>query len=63
MAMGAPTGISAAAVLLTYWDDNVGTIFTFDYLCLNIIYKPTHTAAYVAALLVVMLGSNILSVR
>ena len=64
--MGAPTEISAATILITFWDDNVSGLST-DQTCnhsnAHSILQPSHAPADIAAILVVMISFNLIGVR
>jgi hypothetical protein len=69
--MGIPTGISAAAILITFWDDNVCRLFTNSgsprgqLLHSNECFarQPNHAPAYIVAIAVAMIAFNLLHVR
>ena len=70
--MGVPTGISAAAILITFWDDNVCGLFTDQgsprgQLVLHSnersTRQPHHAPAYIVAIAVAMIAFNLFNVR
>ena len=70
--MAIPTEISAAAILVTFWDDDVSRLFTDQISRSQLgdlhsnayhVRQPSHTPAYIAAILVVMISFNLFGVR
>ena len=70
--MAIPTEISAAVILITFWDDDVSRLSTNQPLRSWLgdlhsntyyVWQPNHAPAYIAAILVVMVSFNLFGVR